>query len=89
MGDWGKGGERQAGTLFIFTYLGVIWAFLAQAEVEWIAEVSFIVCAKVEDDGQSLARIDAGSANIKLKLSDGNADAVHTQVAQAEDTGAV
>lgn len=82
-------------------------ALLAQTQVQGVLEVSLVVGASVENNGQSLFRVDACGGSIQSKLADllsrlecwhrcrtagstyGNTNTIYTEVAEAENAGAV
>ncbi|GDY63860.1 hypothetical protein SAV14893_032530 [Streptomyces avermitilis] len=59
------------------------------AEVEGAVEELLAVGADVEHDGQGAARVDAGGGGVDGELADGDVDAAHAPVADAEDALAV
>ena len=64
-------------------------AFLTQAEVHRIVQVFRVVRADVDGDGKRLFRGDAGAGRVERELAAGDAHAVDTEVAEAENALAV
>lgn len=63
----------------------VVDAFLTQTEVERIVEEALTVGTGIDDDGQDLGRIDAGSSCIDHEFPRRDADAVGAPVADSQD----
>mmetsp|Transcript_25597 Transcript_25597/g.80132 ORF Transcript_25597/g.80132 Transcript_25597/m.80132 type:complete len:512 (+) Transcript_25597:550-2085(+) len=64
-------------------------AVVAQPDVARVGEELLVVRANVDVHRQAGARVDAGAGRIERQLADGDAHAIHAEVAEPEDTLAV
>jgi hypothetical protein len=70
----------------------VLWALDAgdgEAEVQGVVPECLVFRAKVEDDGECFAGVDAASCHVQGELSDGDGGGVGAEVAETQDTGPV
>ena len=72
-----------------FLLLDLRDALVSCTHVKIVLEEFFIVGSKVKGNGKSALRVNAGTANVESKLSDGNSHAVDTEITKAENAGTV
>ena len=83
-----EAGEHRFNLFYEFIDEGVVRvvvdAFLTQTEVKGIVEEALTVGTGIDDDGQDLGRIDAGSSRIDHEFPRRDADAVGAPVADSK-----
>src|SRR5262245_35351140 len=65
------------------------WASPADAEVQRIAEILFVVGSGVEIHGQQIPRRHSGAGGVQLQLADWNRRPVCSKISQAQNAAAV